>query len=176
MTDTLLNLPSKETSNSYYYIVFIDTFDKNKIEEVLNYNAPIGFCSLVYKPEYNYSFNELLEYVKSIDKKYPWKLHEITLPQYPFTESIDVVLDTNIRKNNTTHYVVYDSIMDCNADYIEKITPLFTSIKNIDSIMKQDDPYCGLVVPFSTHMILNKNNDEPLINKLVDNEKNIIYI
>ena len=85
MTDTPLNLPSKETSNSYYYIIFIDTFDKNKIEEVLNYNAPIGFCSLVYKPEYNYSFNELLEYVKSIDKKYPWKLHEITLPQYPFT-------------------------------------------------------------------------------------------
>lgn len=176
MTDTLLSLPSKEISNSYYYIIFVDVFDKDKIKEVLNYDAPIGFCSLIYKQEYNYDFHELLSYIKEIDKKYPWKLHEITLHQYPFTESIDVVLDTNIRKNNTTHYIIYDSIMDCDANYIQKITPLFASVKNIDSIMKQDDPYCGLVVPFSTHMILNKNNDEPLINKLVDNEKNIVYI
>jgi len=176
MTDTPLKLPSKELNNSYYYIIFVDKFDKEKIKEVLNYDGPIGFCSLVYKPEYDYDFVGLLEYIKEIDKKYPWKIHEITLPQYPFTESIDVVLDTNIRKNSTTHYIVYDSISDCEQDYIEKITPLFASIKNIDSIMKKDDPYCGLVIPFSTHMILNKNNDEPLINKLVDNEKNIIYI
>jgi len=176
MTDTQLSLQSKDHSNKYYYIIFVDIFDKEKIKEVLNHHGSIGFCSLIYKPEFNYSFTELLEYVKGLDKKYDWKLHEITLHQYPFTESIDVVLDTNIRKNNTTHYIVYDNIIDCNADYIEQIDPIFKSVRNVDAIMKQNDPYNGLVIPFSTHMILNKNNHEPLINKLVENEKNVVYI
>jgi len=175
MMETQLSSLSKE-HNNYYYIVFVDQFDKDKIKEVLNYKAPIGFCSLVYKPEYDYSFDELLAYIKEIDKAYSWKLHEITLPRYPLTESIDVVLDTNIRKNNTTHYIVYDNISDCDENYFDQLSFVFKDTKNVDAVMKKNDPYNGLVVRFSSHMILNKNNQEPLINKLIENEKHIIYL
>lgn len=170
---------SKESKehNNYYYIVFVDVFDKDKIREILNYQAPIGICSLIYKPEYGYKFDELLEYVKSIEKLYPWKLHEITFPKYPLIDSIDIVLDTNIRKNETTHYIVYDNISDCDISYFDQLSFIFKdSKKSIDAIIKKNDPYNGLVILFSAHMILNKNNQEPLINKLIENEKNITYL
>jgi hypothetical protein len=177
MTDTELSSQYKEYNNSYYYIVFVNIFDKDKILEILNYEQPINYCSLIYKPEYNYKFSDLLDYVKTIDKKYDWKLHEITLENYTLIDSIDVVLDTNIRKNKTTHYIVYDNIMDCKPNYFDQLSLIFkNSDKHIDAIINKDNPYSGLVVPFSTHMILNKNNYEPLIKKMIDNEKNIIYI
>jgi hypothetical protein len=176
MITTLLKSQSIDIHNKYYYVVFVDVFDKTKIQNILNLDGPIRHISLIYKPEFNYDFNDLLEYVKSIDKKYDWKLHEITQENYPITETIDVVLDTNIRKNQTTHYIVYEHIMDCDPNYINQLSKIFALSDNIDAILCKDNPYKGMVIPFSVHMILNKNNQEPLINKLLFNEKNIIYI
>lgn len=162
--------------NNYYLILFIDEFDQDKIKEVLNLNKNIGYCSLVYKPEYKYELKSLLEYVTNIDKKYPWKIHEMTLADYPTTESIDVILDTNIRKNSTDHYIVFKNYKLFDENFIDRVNEIYEKNKKIDAIMKKDDENNGFTVSFSTHMILNKNNQDTLVQKLLDNEKEIYYL
>lgn len=161
--------------NSYYIVLFINEYNEEKIEEVLNIDKNIGFCSLIYKPEYSYEFPKLLEYISSINKKYPWKLHEITVPDYPITESIDIVLDTNIRKNKTTHYIVFKNYQLFDGNFIDKINQIYQDNPSIDAILNKKDEHNGFVVSFSNHMILNKNNIDTLVNKLLDNDKKIYY-
>jgi hypothetical protein len=162
--------------NNYYLVLFVDEYNEDKIKEILNLEKNIGFCSLVYKPEYKYDFNTLLNYVKSIDKKYPWKLHEITIEDYSITESIDVVLDTNIRKNQTDHYIVFKNYLLLDEKFIDSVNDIYENNKKVDAIMKKDDENNGFTVSFSTHMILNKNNQDTLVQKLLDNDKEIHYL
>ena len=112
----------------------------------------------------------------SIDKKYPWKIHEITLEDYAITECIDVVLDTNIRKNNTDHYIVFKNYQLFDGKFIDLVNDIYEKNDKIDAIMKKDDENNGFTVSFSTHMILNKNNQDTLVQKLLDNDKKIYYL
>jgi hypothetical protein len=162
--------------NNYYLILFIDEFDPDKITEILNLEKKIGFCSLIYKPEYGYKFETLLKHVTEIDKKYPWKIHEMTLEDYPITECIDVVLDTNIRKNSTTHYIVFKNYKLFDGKFIDIVNDIYDKNDKIDAIMKKDDENNGFTTSFSTHMILNKNNQDTLVQKLLDNDKEIYYL
>lgn len=162
--------------NNYYLILFIDEFDPDKIKEVLTLEKNIGYCSLIYKPEYKYEFQSLFTHVMSIDKKYPWKIHEITLEDYAITECIDVVLDTNIRKNNTDHYIVFKNYQLFDGKFIDLVNDIYEKNDKIDAIMKKDDENNGFAVSFSTHMILNKNNQDTLVQKLLDNDKKIYYL
>lgn len=162
--------------NNYYLVLFVDEYNEEKIKEILNLEKNIGFCSLIYKPEYKYDFNTLLSYTKSIEKKYPWKLHEITLEDYPLTECIDVVLDTNIRKNHTDYYIVFKNYLLLDEAFIDLVDEIYEKNKRVDAIMKKDDENNGFVVSFSNHMILNKNNQDTLVQKLLYNDKEIYYI
>ena len=125
--------------NNYYLILFIDEFDPDKIKEVLTIEKNIGYCSLIYKPEYKYEFQSLLTHVTNIDKKYPWKIHEITLDDYAITECIDVVLDTNIRKNYTDHYIVFKNYKLFDGKFIDLVNDIYEKNDKIDAIMKKDD-------------------------------------
>jgi hypothetical protein len=162
--------------NNYYLILFIDEFDPDKIKEILTLEKNIGYCSLIYKPEYKYEFQTLLTHVTNIDKKYPWKIHEMTLEDYAITECIDVVLDTNTRKNQTDHYIVFKNYKLFDAKFIDLVNDIYEKNDKIDAIMKKDDENNGFTVSFSTHMILNKNNQDTLVQKLLDNDKEIYYL
>lgn len=162
--------------NNYYLVLFVKTLNKDKLVQVLNLDGNIGFCSLIYRPEFGYDFNELLQTVKSIDKKYPWKLHEITLSDYPLTECIDVVLDTNIRKNQTTHYIMFENFELITNEFIDLVNKIYAENLNIDAIIPHNDSNNGFVTSFSNHMILNKNNQDTLVQKLIDNDKKIYTI
>lgn len=164
-----------------YLLIFVDEFIPEKIKECLNYNANIGCCSFLFKPEYEYDFQQLFTYLQELEEndiKYPWKLHDIMLDDYPLEESIDIVLDTNKRKNNTTHYVVFENIKEVSEEYFAKADEILRNCNDQDfgAISPQGNKYNGFLTSFSNFMIYNKNNQINILEKLKETNRDIFSI
>lgn len=164
-----------------YLIVFADKLNNEKILECLNFDGNIGCCSIIYSPEFKYEFQELLTFLQTLDEtsiKYPWKLHDIMLDDYPLTEAIDVVLDTNKRKYDTTHYAVFENLEAANQEFFDKVEPILSTTpeESFGCIAPSEDKYNGFLTSFSNFMVFNKNNQENLFEKIKNTKRQIIKI
>lgn len=171
----------KRKEYKIYLLIFVDKFNPDKIKECLNYEGSIGHCSFLYKPEYEYNFQELFTYLQNLedtDIKYPWKLHDIMLSDYPLEESIDVVLDTNKKKNETTHYAVFENINAISQEYFASIDEILENCNKHDfgAIAPKGKEYNGFLTSFSNFMIYNKNNQINLLDKLKETNRDIFTL
>ena len=163
--------------NRIYLICYINKFDKAKIQELLNLDANIVIASFIRLPSYDYKIDDLVDYIKNLPTKYPWKIHDIVEEDYPEPLVMDVVLDTSIRKNNSEYIYFFNAIDNCNLDTINKNTEIIINNRdNFGAIVDKENTYKNFATSFTNFVILNKNkNNEHLIDKIRENKSMTLH-
>lgn len=164
-------------SNRIYLICYIEQLNKEKIESLLNMDADIAIVSLIRLPSYDYKVEDLVDYIKNLSTKYPWKIHDIVEEDYPEPLVMDVVLDTAIRKNNSEYIYFFNSMERCTVDTINSNTEIINNNRDsFGAIVNKDDPYKNFATSFTNFVILNKNkNNEYLVDKIRENKSMTLH-
>lgn len=169
-----------DNNYSIYLMLFADKFKKENIRQYMNLSPNIGWCSFIYLNTYDYDFQDLFTELQWLDKKdisYPWSLHDIQINDYPLTECIDVILDTQKRRNNTTHYCVFENIDRIDKNYFDLIEHNRDKLFHDNfGYIKPINGYNGFMTSFHNFMINNKNNGKDIMYKLDDKNKIAINI